>query len=254
MLGSEKTIKMAADISEDGEGLCPDAEEFSNQQSDRISPLTKKARDAIDASRITRHVYLGSYEGAAQSREGLKLLGIKYNLMIGHSSEMPLPFPEEITYKFIELPDHHTALISEHFDECLDFIGEAVGNNSAVLVNCWAGVSRSATIVIAFLIRTMCLNYLEAFETVRKARHWINPNKGFREQLMRWSESLGRDLSMDHVSSYEYARLVLRKLHESDIGFQDEMKLGEIFHQIFGTYHVHSIDLQVSPSITTRGS
>jgi protein-tyrosine phosphatase len=52
-----------------------------------------------------------------------------------------------------------------------------------ILVHCLAGVSRSATIVIAYLMKTQNLPFEQAYEVVRQKREFANPNQGFRKQL-----------------------------------------------------------------------
>mmetsp|Transcript_3384 Transcript_3384/g.4209 ORF Transcript_3384/g.4209 Transcript_3384/m.4209 type:complete len:94 (+) Transcript_3384:208-489(+) len=55
----------------------------------------------------------------------------------------------------------------------------------AVLVHCAAGISRSASLVIAYLIRYHRMDFEEAFEHVKLGRNFINPNKSFIEQLRK---------------------------------------------------------------------
>jgi protein-tyrosine phosphatase len=55
-----------------------------------------------------------------------------------------------------------------------------------VLVHCAFGVSRSSTLVIAFLMRKLKIGYLEAFSYVRRKRPVVRPNPGFQEQLKAW--------------------------------------------------------------------
>lgn len=207
---------------------------------------SQRSNDTIDASRIIKNIYLGSYQDGACAYEGLKTLGIKYNLMIGHKDQMPLPYPEEIKYKFIELPDQSTANIELYFDECIDFIVNTLRSDphANILVNCWAGVSRSATIVIAYLIKIFCLDYLEAFEMVRKARDWINPNKGFRSKLIQWSKQLGRPVDPEKISQYDKTRSLLKKLYHDNISFNEQVTITTSFEDIFGLYHFHTIDIR----------
>lgn len=212
-----------------------------------FDPRTGQARDVIDASQITRNVFLGSYKTGACARDGLRVLGITHNLILGDAETMPLPFPNEIEYKFIQLSDHPRSNIGSYFAECIEFIQKAVKQDKKVLVNCWAGVSRSATIVIAYLITAYCLSYLEAYETVRKGRHWINPNAGFRNTLISWSASHGRPISKSKLAKYDTARSLLRQAYLNEppgLVPADEDKVHEIFREVFGPYHVHTSDLQ----------
>ena len=53
-----------------------------------------------------------------------------------------------------------------------------------------AGVSRSSTIAIAYLMKEYDLPLTEALEIVKTARPIINPNKGFMELLQEYDENL----------------------------------------------------------------
>ena len=55
-----------------------------------------------------------------------------------------------------------------------------------VLVHCLAGMSRSATIVIAYLLATTAMTTTEATEFVRSKRSIIRPNYGFINQLEQY--------------------------------------------------------------------
>ena len=63
-----------------------------------------------------------------------------------------------------------------------DFIEENIGKTN-VLVHCQAGVSRSATIVIAYMMRKYQYSMDVAVDRVKKRRPYIDPNKGFMKQL-----------------------------------------------------------------------
>lgn len=75
----------------------------------------------------------------------------------------------------------------------LYFTEEARSNNSAVLVHCLAGVSRSVTITLAYLMyaRSLCLN--DAFTMVRVRKPDISPNFHFMEQLHSFERQLKSD-------------------------------------------------------------
>jgi len=56
-------------------------------------------------------------------------------------------------------------------------------NNKKVIVNCYMGVSRSATIVIAYVMYHLKINVMDAINFVRQKRPIVNPNYGFVCQL-----------------------------------------------------------------------
>lgn len=63
-------------------------------------------------------------------------------------------------------------------------VGDGIGNPpSKVLVHCNAGISRSATIIIAYLMIHRGETYEEALAEVRKNRPSAKPNSGFVSQL-----------------------------------------------------------------------
>ncbi len=55
--------------------------------------------------------------------------------------------------------------------------------NNKVFVNCYAGVSRSASIVIAYLMYKKNMSFIQAFEYLKMKRPIISPNLSFRDQL-----------------------------------------------------------------------
>ena len=55
-------------------------------------------------------------------------------------------------------------------------------------MHCQAGVSRSVSLVIAYLIRKERISYEVAYEKVRERRPVANPNKGFVKQLKQFAK------------------------------------------------------------------
>lgn len=80
----------------------------------------------------------------------------------------------------IKINDFNGVDITKYFDETYEFIEENL-KNSNVLVHCQAGISRSPTIIIAYLMKKNKMTFLEALNHVFALRNEINPNNGFRE-------------------------------------------------------------------------
>jgi hypothetical protein len=59
----------------------------------------------------------------------------------------------------------------------------AQAGDSRILIHCASGISRSPTVVIAFLMRRFGMPLMEAYEAVFQARPCINPNDGFVKAL-----------------------------------------------------------------------
>ncbi len=90
-----------------------------------------------------------------------------------------------IKNKWIDLEDKQDKNIAVHFNETYAFIKESLKEHN-VLVHCQMGVSRSATILIAFLMKEFKLTYQQAFEMVSKRRKLIAPNEGFKKELLEY--------------------------------------------------------------------
>jgi dual specificity MAP kinase phosphatase len=79
--------------------------------------------------------------------------------------------------------DDENADISEYFFKVHTVISEAIKAGKNILVHCAAGVSRSPTLAIAYLMIENRWNYNKAYDFVKKKRYFIYPNAGFVKQL-----------------------------------------------------------------------
>jgi len=59
-----------------------------------------------------------------------------------------------------------------------------------VLVHCVQGISRSATVVIAYIIFSTKMTYNDSFNLCRTKRPCTNPNMAFIAQLNQWWKRL----------------------------------------------------------------
>jgi dual specificity phosphatase 12 len=87
----------------------------------------------------------------------------------------------------VPLRDMESENLLDYLDVCLDFIEESRKQGS-VLVHCFAGVSRSAAIVTAYLMRTEKLSLEDALESLRQSCESVGPNDGFLDQLKMFEE------------------------------------------------------------------
>ncbi|KAG0213504.1 tyrosine/serine/threonine protein phosphatase pps1 [Mortierella sp. NVP41] len=175
-------------------------------------------------SRILPFLYLGNLAHA--SNPGLlRSLGIQYVLSVGeeahglnvHMGEVGSAAAveggdgvgtagaAEITstqfmVKLVDdMFDNGVDPLWRHIENCVAFVDEARKNNTRVLIHCRVGVSRSATIVIAYLMAHYNLSLVDAYLMVRARRLSviIQPNLLFMYELLQWEQRLrGRFDSM----------------------------------------------------------
>jgi protein-tyrosine phosphatase len=95
-----------------------------------------------------------------------------------------------LRYLKIDITDNPSSNIAKYFHECIDFIENAKSTNGRVYVHCLAGISRSASIVIAYLMNSQKIYYKQAFNLVKEKRPNVKPNQGFVKQLREFEKEL----------------------------------------------------------------
>ena len=90
----------------------------------------------------------------------------------------------------VPLEDSASARLDTYFDQCVDKIKETRAQGGKILVHCLAGISRSATICIAYLMKHGGMTLKAAFCHVKACRGYIRPNVGFFKQLIEYEERL----------------------------------------------------------------
>ncbi|KAH3732986.1 dual specificity protein phosphatase 9 [Pelomyxa schiedti] len=91
--------------------------------------------------------------------------------------------------KAIQVQDLPTENLLDRFPECNAFIEDALFRG-AVLVHCSEGVSRSATVVMAYLMWKHHISYEMALQRLRSIRPMVYPNGGFVTQLKKYEKML----------------------------------------------------------------
>jgi len=95
-------------------------------------------------------------------------------------------WPTKFSYKRVKLDDEPSANLIRILPDALAFIGEAQLRRSPILVHCTRGISRSASVVIAFLMLHKMVGYDVARKIVDSKRQFIYPNPGFHVQLKQF--------------------------------------------------------------------
>lgn len=98
------------------------------------------------------------------------------------------PYAEK--YIFIPCSDDNFN-IKQHFSHTFSIIDRELRSGRRVLVHCYAGISRSASIVIAYLMKKNRWTMNKAINYVRSRRLIINPNMYFVYQLQEYQMELG---------------------------------------------------------------
>jgi protein-tyrosine phosphatase len=152
-----------------------------------INSVLFHSRSPID--HIIDHIYLGDLR-AADDTSILQLHEITH--IINCAVGLPETFPENYKYLSLNLRDDTDQDLSEAFKVSLEFLKD---KNAKVFIHCKQGVSRSASIVLAYLIMEKGLSYNEAFEVLVKKRNVVRPNTFFEQQLKQLAEKSKKEKS-----------------------------------------------------------
>ncbi|CAH8464697.1 unnamed protein product [Dicrocoelium dendriticum] len=155
-------------------------------------------------ARINSHLYLSSLSALTPDR--LRQHGITL-LVSAMVDAPPLQLRNAVSSSLhVAVEDMEGANLRVHFDRVGDRIAAEHRRGGRVLVHCMAGMSRSSTLVLAYLVRHMNMSLADAYQHVRSIRPCIQPNPSFWRQLLEYEERVRgsrsvRLLPLDYMSS-----------------------------------------------------
>ena len=125
-------------------------------------------------SEITSNLYLTSVYGA--TKDNILKRGI--SLLINAAQELPKQEVSGVESIKLFLDDTTSAVINVYFDRMADKIHEHASRGGRSLVHCVLGVSRSTSLVLAYLMKYKNMSLKSAFEFVSSRRPCVRPNPG----------------------------------------------------------------------------
>ena len=150
---------------------------------------------------IVPNLYLGPYSCASRSKyEDLINHGITHIVCVHNDKELRFVGPkfEDFNYFCVQLQDHPSENILSKFHQVISFLNNSIENGGTVLVHGNAGLSRSATLVIAYVMKNFNMSYMEGMNLVRSKRFCISPNIGFIHQLKEFEPMCKAGCINDH--------------------------------------------------------
>lgn len=143
----------------------------------------------IPPFQILPHLYLGCRK-VATCLPGLRQSDVTHVLNV--TSSIPNQFQdlEGFVYKQIAVEDKLDVDMMQHLSGAFQFIEEARECGHRVLVHCHAGMSRSVTIILAYLMKYYSHTLESALEYVKQRKPDVSPNFSFMGQLLKFECSL----------------------------------------------------------------
>ncbi|KAK3549077.1 hypothetical protein QTP70_031201 [Hemibagrus guttatus] len=145
-------------------------------------------------NKVIDGLYLGNIQDS-ENRESLSKHGITHILSVYNNAK---PVLEDMTYLCIHAADASNQNLLQHFKECICFIHECRLNGGACLVHCLAGVSRSTTMVVAYLMSVTTYGWEECLSAVKAVRSFVGPNCGFQQQLQQFQRTQVSEVFPEH--------------------------------------------------------
>ncbi|KAK4474652.1 hypothetical protein MN116_001785 [Schistosoma mekongi] len=184
----------------------PPMDQFSTEVSKALSnfspelPVDIRSRSVVEMkvdstgatlsrpSPILPHLILGSQEDA-NSPTICKIYGITHILNVSLEGSIPSHISRQNFYR-IPVNDNYTDLMTPYFRNAFAFIDSVKSAHGRVLIHCSAGISRSPTLAIAYLMYSCRMKMHEAYAVVKSGRNSVAPNFNFLGQLLEFEHHL----------------------------------------------------------------
>ncbi|KAJ7611747.1 protein-tyrosine phosphatase-like protein [Roridomyces roridus] len=204
-------------------------------------------------------VYLSNLS-AARCEGTKKDLGITHVLSV--CPDYPSTGPNHLC---IPVDDSEYADLLYHLAGACRFIEEALKEGGRVLIHCVMGISRSTTVLAAYLMKTRSLSTSAATSFIRARRPCVQPNYGFLKQLetfeqcgyapaathpayISWKRRQKQDVTNFLNRLFDTAPIVPRALFLSSV-FPSEPDQAEVILAEFEITHVLSVSPAEAPTL-----
>ena len=201
-----------------------DIPKYSRIRTNRNEYYNNNNNQEEDYSEIIKDfLYISSYKTASTVKD---LKNLKITNIINCSGDLcenlsPSSSLLNIEYLTLNIKDNVSENIECLFFKCIDLINDVKEKNGRVLIHCYKGVSRSVSIVIAYLIYLYKWTYDEAFDFVQSKRSIANPNIGFYLQLKTFHKRLTLEndrleiFAITHFSKEQHDLIVCRLIYNN---------------------------------------
>ncbi|CAG0899060.1 unnamed protein product [Darwinula stevensoni] len=142
-------------------------------------------------TKVLPFLFLGSEHDAAD-QEFFHDHNVDYVLNVSLSIPKP-EFIKDSHFMRIPVNDSCNEKLRPHFEKAFQFLDMVQESGGNVLVHCHAGISRSPTVVIGYVMKRLHLTSEEAFRYVKSKRVIVAPNFNFLGQLLEYEEQLKHD-------------------------------------------------------------
>jgi dual specificity phosphatase 12 len=131
-------------------------------------------------SQITPQIYIGGFMHA-RNAHWLMEKGITH--IVNAAKELDNYHPAYFKYLRLDLNDIPSQDLTKALNKSYHFMKKAIDEGGIVFVHCFAGVSRSSSQIIDYLMMNKTMSFERSLNYVRRKHSRTNPNSGFQHQL-----------------------------------------------------------------------
>ena len=174
---------------------------LNKQQMQYVNTIAFIVQDVKDLnktrsmSKVLDHLYLGNFEDANDVKT-LKAEGITHiiNTVDNYYENCRTKkefYGDEFRYFGFTSDDDERYPITQHFEECYQFIEDAKSKSGKCFIHCIAGINRSGCLATAYVMLHENIGPISAAKKVFEARGMILSNNGFIERLVKLAADKG---------------------------------------------------------------
>ncbi|WAR09257.1 DUS14-like protein [Mya arenaria] len=147
-------------------------------------------------AQVDQNVYLCGI--GCIKEENLKNRGITHILNTAEElAEFQYPALDNLSVRHILMRDAENQDLLAFLDTCVDHIHSVTNSGGTILVHCVAGVSRSASVCMAYLVKYKNKTLFSAYQHIFNQRPCICPNLGFWQQLAEYELQLSGSCTIE---------------------------------------------------------
>ena len=132
-------------------------------------------------SKVTNGLYIGDF---SQAINQMWLENHNITHIVNATQEIKNIFPRDYIYLNLFLIDSPGQSLDSALDRSYEFIRDAITRGGVVLVHCYAGISRSSSVVIYYIMKSRGWEYYQAYNYLKERHPRARPNYGFSKQII----------------------------------------------------------------------
>lgn len=134
------------------------------------------------ATEIRPNLWLGNHKDAHDNTNG-------WSRIVNVTNDVECLFPN-VRYHQIKIDDKGSQPLLSNISEAIPFIKEGLDTGDKVLVHCYGGVSRSAAVIIGYLMKMEKRKLMDVYNEVKSLRDIVSCNLDFMGQLMSYANTI----------------------------------------------------------------